>query len=122
MVWTRPADIEAGDPIDPDWGNDVVACLTGLFAYEDAISLPQPFQPSKPSILVLLAEGVSTEEFPNSVHVFLSADGSLYDEVAACDFPYDGKSHIQTLTVPIPLGYYCYWIAPYGFIKSARLF
>jgi hypothetical protein len=108
--------------IDPNWGNDVVECLSGMFGYIDATQLTQPFQVGKPSILLLLVEGMSTVNFPNSVSVYLSPDSVIYTEVAACDFPLDGKMHVHTLTVPIPLGYYCYWNAPYGFVRSAILF
>jgi hypothetical protein len=120
--WPLPASVEAGDTIDPFWGNDVVECFKRIFGYTHVENYPQPIQVGKPSVLVLVAEGTSTIDFPNSVHVFLSANNVLYEEVAAVDFPYDGLTHVATLSVPIPKDYFVYWIAPYGFIKSAIMF
>jgi len=122
MMLTYPPKVLAGDVIRSSHHNMIIDLLTGFFDFTHVEGYSQPFQVSKHNILLLMVEGSSTIGFPNSVHVFLSGDNVIFEEVAGCDFPYDGELHISSLTVPIPKDYYVYWTAPYGFVKSAVLF
>ena len=122
MSWTGVRIRVPGDVIIIDDHNLLVQALDELYGYVDVSGRPQPFQVTKPSILLLLAEGTATVGFPNAIHVFLSSDDVVYDEVAAQDIPLDGETHITSVTVPVPKDYYVKWTAAYGFVKSAVLF
>jgi hypothetical protein len=122
MSWTGVSKRVPGDVIIIDDHNLLIDALDGLYGYVDVAGRVQPFQVDKPSLLVILAEGTGIIGFPVAVHVFLSSDNIVYEEIAACDLPYDGYEHIVSVTVPIPRNYYVKWTAPYGFIKSAILF
>ena len=122
MSWLGALPRVPGDVIWPDDHNLLLLALDGLLGYERVDSRPQPFQVLKPSILLLEGEAATTPDLPLAVHVFLSSDNILFNEVAGADIVPDGYSHIVSVTVPVPENYWVYWLAPYGFIKSALLF
>jgi hypothetical protein len=122
LSWLGALPRVPGDVIVIEDHNLLLQAIDGLLGYVRVEGRPQPFQVDKPSILLLEGEGATTPGLPLALHVFLSSTNIIFDEVAGADIIPDGYSHIISLTVPVPENYWVYWLAPYGFIKSALLF
>jgi hypothetical protein len=93
-----------------------------LMQYVHVENTPLPIKVTKGSWLLLLAEGNATPDFPNTLTVFESADGVVYEEVASFAWKFLDILEPASLCVPVPKDYYVTWITPYGFLKSAILF